>query len=515
MGKFALLRTGILVIFLVACGVGKVNETATPTPLPATPVSSSTSTHAPLPTLTASLSPTAVAPLSQTGPWLLLRSDYGMWVINSDGTGLTQIANYDTDPAYQGWLSLAIAPHGGRLAYFYPSQEPGILVEAPPELMLITLPSVSPKPLTPLHSRVSSPTTTPDEVDPNGDVWAVLTWGNNLAWSPDGSMLAFVGAPDGPTSDLYVYSTRSGTIKRLTSGPTQAIYPSWSPDGRYILSAAARTMNFGVGGSNGPEVDKVWAVRPDGSDLRVVQTFPNNNQETPALGSIEWVNNQAYIESFGMLGCGAFGLTFVDFLTPHQYTLLPGPFSSAALAPGAGILLIAIPDKSKDYEYMSALCGPSPQPGWYLMSVYGNKSPQRISLDVPASPDTNDKILTWSPQAKVFFASISEHLYAVDLKGKVTAIDVPNDSYDASPVVSPNGQDWAIPAYEQGLWITSLASPARQVFIGPVTDALWTPDGAALLFTSDDVLYRAAAPDYQPVALANIPESGLEGWMMP
>jgi hypothetical protein len=273
-------------------------------------------------------------------------------------------------------------------------------------------------------------------------------------------------------------------------------------------------MNFGAGGSNGPVIDTVWAVRPDGGDLRVVHTYPSDDLSPPSLQHIGWVNNRAYLDSYGEMGCGDFNLTFVDFLTPHQYTILPGAFTSLGLDPATGTILVLIPKRPADYDYMLPLCGPSPEPGWYLVSVYGAKPMQGLDLEIPPSPDTRDEILGWSPQAKVFFVSAADRLYAVDLSGKVSPIDVPDPRYDVPPAVSPDGEEWAIPGYSGGLWVASPDHSAIEIFTGNVSVATWSPDGSAILFISEGTLYRATAPDYLTVALFEVPAGELE-WVMP
>ena len=62
-----------------------------------------------------------------------------------------------------------------------------------------------------------------------------------VAWQPgDGRLLAFIGASNGPTADLYLYDTQTREITQLTDGPSQAVLPVWSPDGQYILHLGAK-----------------------------------------------------------------------------------------------------------------------------------------------------------------------------------------------------------------------------------------------------------------------------------
>ncbi len=56
---------------------------------------------------------------------------------------------------------------------------------------------------------------------------------NSLAWSVDGSMLAFVADPSGTgQTNLYIYSTVTGTVQVVPlSFKGSATHPVWSPDG--------------------------------------------------------------------------------------------------------------------------------------------------------------------------------------------------------------------------------------------------------------------------------------------
>jgi WD40 repeat protein len=67
-------------------------------------------------------------------------------------------------------------------------------------------------------------------------VWDTDTGGtilNSLAWSKDGSMLAFVADPAGTgMTKLYIYSTETGTVQMVPlSGNGSVSHPVWSPDG--------------------------------------------------------------------------------------------------------------------------------------------------------------------------------------------------------------------------------------------------------------------------------------------
>jgi hypothetical protein len=56
---------------------------------------------------------------------------------------------------------------------------------------------------------------------------------NGLAWSKNGTMLAFVGDPNGTGhTNLYILSMNTGTVEMVPlSGTGSASHPAWSPDG--------------------------------------------------------------------------------------------------------------------------------------------------------------------------------------------------------------------------------------------------------------------------------------------
>ena len=72
------------------------------------------------------------------------------------------------------------------------------------------------------------------------------------AWSPDGRSIAF--------SDEFLYTVRpDGSGLRALTGTGRSGYPTWSPDGSKI--AFAHTLGFGFASG-------IYVVNPDGSGLR-------------------------------------------------------------------------------------------------------------------------------------------------------------------------------------------------------------------------------------------------------
>jgi Tol biopolymer transport system component len=458
--------------------------TSTPSPLPThtlTPYWSPTASLPVLPTGSATPTqiPTPTFPLSQEGPWLVFTTWDGLWVANKDGTGLTRIFEFgDAFPLSQ----FSVSPHGGNIAFIPMPYD--VTVSNIPQLMEVTLPSTTPKYLTYLLSK--DPSIWSPEIDQNHDVLGAVSDDRNLAWSPDGTKLAFIGAQDGPSADLYVYSTLDDSITRLTNGDTQAMSPLWSPDGRYIVSVGARTLNIGRGGSDGPRVESIWSVQLDTLDLYQVE----NTSTYPYF--MGWINETTFVQHYDNLCVGNNFIRAVNVTGAYSFSLFGGSYQSAALDPVSGTLLVKVQEAYGD------ICNPSHAPGLYLVSIRGEGTSKQINLEDGGQSD----VLTWSPEANLFFVSSGRNMIAIDLQGNATIISVPEST--TPPIVSPDGQDWAVNAsrYNDGLWITSLHGKSNLIWDKEALNPIWSPDSSTLYFFSGEFLYQATRPDYKVKQIA-------------
>jgi hypothetical protein len=89
--------------------------------------------------------------------------------------------------------------------------------------------------------------------------------GSRIAWSPDGRLLAFELDTGDGTGNVFTIPSTGGSSAQVTSCDRTecrwAYYPSWSPDGRWILFAV----------KSAPEAPfEVARARPDGSEFQRV-----------------------------------------------------------------------------------------------------------------------------------------------------------------------------------------------------------------------------------------------------
>lgn len=75
-------------------------------------------------------------------------------------------------------------------------------------------------------------------------------------WSPDGTMLAFIGTQEKDNWDLFVVDVQSGQVRRLTTDAAMDVNPSWAPNGMIVFNSN-RDGTWGA-----------WAINPDGTGLR-------------------------------------------------------------------------------------------------------------------------------------------------------------------------------------------------------------------------------------------------------
>ncbi len=248
-------RTVFLAILVMAlCGCGENIPDSTPTPIETetisdTPTLSPTSTKAvvveaaltiteqsDLSTATATALPDA--PLSEEGPWLVfvaqLQDVPYLWAINPDGTGLTQLTDkatyrFDVNQGSDGEVSIAYITSDSEV--YYSDLQLSILKLRGGEVET-TIDLTSPE--TAYTHKNSSDEEYWTEV---GIAEAILSE-DSFKWSPDGKWLAFVGAVDGPSADVYSYEAATGTTRQLTSGADNAFQLLWSPDSAWILHTA-------------------------------------------------------------------------------------------------------------------------------------------------------------------------------------------------------------------------------------------------------------------------------------
>jgi len=227
------------------------------------------------------------------GPWLLGADEGGIVVLNVDGTGRTVLQgpplwDLERDIAVgdgvspMGWIAArtgvpndwtttsligvsaeAIPPAQVGIALWdLPREQPRRVISRFSDELLLGMQEIRDFEL-PYGEQATGPRWTHDMV-----FISLLHEDARLFWSPDGRLLAFAAALDGPSADVYVYDTQVDEIRRLTDGPNQAVLLGWSPDGKWILHYEASEYAVDHGDIIGFPAEALWAAAADGSQVR-------------------------------------------------------------------------------------------------------------------------------------------------------------------------------------------------------------------------------------------------------
>jgi Tol biopolymer transport system component len=149
-------------------------------------------------------------------------------------------------------------------------------------------------------------------------------WIEYPAFSPDGSMIAFMGHVGGDCDyDIYVADVSTGAATQLTDAPGSDGWSVWSPDGSMIAFASERDDCL-----HAPEDASCWSTGDVGEhhDIWIMDADGSNQRRvTPEFGQfVAWAPDGRYLLISGY----------------SLYVIRPDGSGRAVVAPNAG----GIPD---------------------------------------------------------------------------------------------------------------------------------------------------------------------------
>ena len=485
--RSARLGAALLLLLVTACIIGTpVNPPATevpaedvatdtkeqPVPTTAQP-EEETPTEEPVQTQ----EPTSMGYLSGSGPWLLVQTEQGLLAFNPDGSGRTVVINQSI--LAPGPLQKAVSPLGDKIAVITSTNPDSFFFNL--TLQMISFPSAIPL----FTRKLTSPDTEPtSDLQPGTnqiEINRALTEFPSFAWAPYGLRLAFIGAFEGPSADVYTYLMADGTLERHTDGPAQAYRPFWSPEGRYLIQTAADTFGTGAGYS----VTGIYATRVNEGGNFPLYSIPAQSGDELGLG---WLDPETLVVESWFGGCGFSDLRIMNLTTRKITMLKKDCVTAAAVASSGGTVVF-----STGNEVYKATVG----------------LPASVKI---SSEDIQE--IRWSPESKMFFAqSTNGTILEIALTGKTQT--TPSKGF---PIVSPDGRYWAwIPVYlsdtETGVWAGEYGLVQSRVFPGEVpawngiAQLIWAQDSQSFYFVdSQGDLYRTWVSTWSPERIA----TGLE-----
>ena len=449
----------------------------------------------PSPTSTVeSASTESVFPLSLEGPWLIYTRRDGIVIINQDGTGLnpselptcdfyTPLPIQEDSLNYTALLSdkiyliqplknvrlLVCSPWPPCHTAFTGDAEEGLLAktsyptpeDSVPELTIYEMPSGK---IRDQFSLVKCSDHIECKFDHMMSLW-------QIEWSPNGRYLAFPAIWGGPSTDLYVYDSKNGNTRQLTSGPDEVAQIKWTPDGKWIIigevSEAFRT-NF-------PGTTSLWAVSVSTNEIRLIHTFDDSYPRN-FLG---WVDNERFIiydgtSLYNALDLPANNLHLVDIKTNKLHTIFDGFFMTVELdAASKTIVLYGGKRNDELYKHGTHLISISDDTDQY-MGGYQARRNEALELYVTDGPCENDP----------------SKFLAFDLRGEFQCVQLPLRPDDS---LSPNGE-WKI-SLQKGVQLVTKEDSVIPISEELVTQIIWCPNSGCFFFVTNRTLYHVSLPD--------------------
>lgn len=464
-----------------------------PTPTATLPTATVTQTRTPFPTRTPtftatiapSLTPTSTPTLQPTlmvhapgGPWLLVRSGDYLWVTAPNGQALTRLD--DRAVMAPGDLAQAIAPSGGRVAFIHGSGR-----ENPADITLVV------KKLPELDTEAEIPLVTQESRELQQALMAILDQ-DSLAWSPDGSLLAFIALRDGPTADLYVYSTETGEVSRLDQHPAHAHMPGWSPDGRFVVFFGAHSFTA----DDRRAMSGAWSAN---IGQRIVRKLYDADSEGEFL--VGWVAPRIFLVYSWNSLCGGVNLRTIDAETHRASRVHAGCFNNAAVNPQDGTILFVVDNALAE----DCVCLFDTVASGVFLIPKGLGLPKEITSEGAWKA-------TWHTDG-LFYTTIGSTWTDAYTSDGQTAQMFAN-SLHALPVTAPvsGWTAWVEAAKntEPELWVASPGRASQRVYQGFTFSPLWSPDGQRLFFFSGKQMYTALASGFEPHIVATFAEPLLQ-----
>jgi hypothetical protein len=332
----------------------------------------------------------------------------------------------------------------------------------------------------------------PEDLEPGLEEEAIriAVQTDNLAWSPDGSRLAFTSAHGGSGAELYVYSSKEDSLSRLSDLEGQAFRPIWSPDGQHIVVMEARSFGTGAG----YDMAGVWQACSDGTCLHRLYE-PASGDELP-LG---WFSTDTLLlYSFNAL-FEYHNLRAFNIETGAENVLWSNSFTAAALDPESDTVLLVVDDIIA--QYVSEV-----EAGFYFVRPGG---------EIEGYPLTDmfaDKLraqVDWHVAAGVFLIELSSEFVSLSPDGELELI-VPRILNNPDPRPSPDGTRWV---WYDGSDIV-LNGPEIQLEILFPADShpVWGPAGDTVLFVYEGQLVVGRFDDLSTTAYGSGLTGGLR-WM--
>jgi TolB protein len=182
----------------------------------------------------------------------------------------------------------------------------------------------------------------------------------NPTWSPDGRSIAYSSYRRGQPN-IFISNIYQGTLEELTRNPPAAnnVLPVWSPDGTRLCFASTRDGNF-----------ELYVINRDGSNLRRLTNHPGADITptwSPSGTNIAFTSDRGGTPQIYIIGVDGLGLRRI---TSESYadrpTWSPAPYNEIAFASrnGPGFDIKVLDLASGQVRQLTSGEGTNESPAW-------------------------------------------------------------------------------------------------------------------------------------------------------
>lgn len=418
------------------------------------------------------------APHINSSAKIILSNESGVWTLDATTLEFEKISSFQI----QNFFHLEDGYSPGREFYAYISGFGGASIM--PQLFVLDINQNKIFLQMDLTGPDSQVTPLVQIGDPAFEASRAMQYQNSLAWSPDGKKLAFVGAMDGPTADLYLFNLDTGSIERLSDENFNVADIHWSPDGQSIIYLTVES--FGTGAGLG--MDSLWVYDLVSNQSGKLEDVTSGGEEF-----MGWYSPHEFLMHSWNAACEAYNLRRIDIQTGFEDELLGGCFSAFAFNPDNRTGMVSVQQFNQEF----CNCGEPITMGLYW---FENGNINKISSEVVYS-------ISFMSPGNIFVLNSENGTRIYGSDG--LEIEVPGQLSNARPYPAREGGYWAwIPnpasSIVNGLWVTKGNSNPVQVTEMLTGQVTWNETGDVLFYELNGVVYSASAPDFTPELLIEL-----------
>ena len=407
---------------------------------------------------------------------MLAVTSSGIWIVNVQTRAATQISYDQLDVPWD--LNDGMSPDKKFYA-FYTGFNGSPLN---PKLIVLDLVNRT----TFLQLELSGPIIQPGGEstpgNPSFEAFGAMQSIGSLAWSPDGTQLAFIAARDGDSADVYLFNRSDRSVTRLSQEAGHASNLHWSPDGQFLQYLSV--FNFGTGA--GATMEALWVYDFQNNQAQLLEELESNGEDF-----LTWTDNDHFlINSWGRLCGGAYNLRIVDATSLDQQVIVEGGFTAVAYDPENKFGMFSVA-----YNYDN--CG-SNQPMDIGLSIFGEGVgyPTVGDIGVKKFEELTVYGIGFIPHGNLFTLYGDEGLQYI-YYNEVYRLNILPEVKGLSPSPSPTGEYWAWASRTQaGLWITENNNNPNELSPFFSSVPVWSQDGQTIYFFEFNRLFSASAPQF-------------------